>query len=166
MGNFYLIGMPGSGKSTIGKEVSKKLDMLCIDADFYLEQKEERKISEIFKNDGEEIFRCLETKYLKELSKNENIIISTGGGVVVKKENIDIMKKSGKIIFIDTPLEKILENSSLSNRPLLSGDKNKIYDLYSARYEKYKTNADFIYINDKDIISAVSEISKYILKNK
>jgi shikimate kinase len=165
MGNFYLIGMPGSGKSTIGKEVSQKTGMLLIDADFYLEEKENRKISEIFKEVGEDFFRCLETKYLKELSDNENIIISTGGGVVIKEENIEIMKKSGKIIFIDTPCEKILENSSLSDRPLLSGDKNKIYDLYNSRYEKYKKNADFIYINDKDINSAVDKISKYIIKN-
>ena len=129
MANFYLIGMPGCGKSTIGKEISKELGILLIDADFYLEEKEERKISDIFKNDGEEYFRCLETKYLNELSKNENIIISTGGGVVTRDENIDIMKKSGKIIFIDTRVENILVNSSLLGRPLLSGDKNRIYDL-------------------------------------
>lgn len=166
MGNFYLIGMPGSGKSTIGKEVSLKTGMLLIDADFYLEEKEGTKISNIFIEVGEEYFRCLETKYLKELSENENIIISTGGGVIIKEENINIMKKSGKIIFIDTPCEKILANSPLSERPLLNGDKNKIYDLYNQRYEKYKMSADYIYINDKDIKSAVEEISKYIIKKK
>ncbi|MBE7054023.1 MAG: shikimate kinase [Ruminococcaceae bacterium] len=166
MGNFYLIGMPGCGKSTIGKEISKKLGMVLIDADFYLEEKEKRKISDIFAQDGEAQFRNLETKYLKELSENKNILISTGGGVILKEENTDIMKKSGKVIFIDTSCENILKNSSLLGRPLLKDDKNRIYNLYELRYEKYIKSADYIYKNDKDIKSAVEEISKFIIKNR
>ena len=77
-----------------------------------------------------------------------------------------IMKKSGKVIFIDTSCENILKNSSLLGRPLLKDDKNRIYNLYELRYEKYIKSADYIYKNDKDIKSAVEEISKFIIKNR
>lgn len=166
MNNFYLIGMPGCGKSTIGKHLSKKLGMLLIDADAYLVEKENRRISDIFEKDGEPYFRSLETKYLKEISKSSNILVSTGGGVVLHNENIITMKKSGKIIFIDTPCENILNNSSLAGRPLLANDKNRIYALHDERYEKYVNGADYIYKNIKKIDDAVKNISDYILKNK
>lgn len=166
MNNFYLVGMPGCGKSTIGKLLSKKLGMLLIDADEYLVKKEKRRISDIFEKDGEAHFRSLETKYLKEISKNSNILVSTGGGVVLFEENIDTMKMSGKVIFIDTPCENILSNSSLGGRPLLENDKNRIYILYNERYEKYVKSADYIYKNIKNIDDAIKEISDFILKNK
>ena len=95
MKNIVLIGMPACGKSTIGYWLSKKINFPVLDADKYLEEKENRLISDIFSKEGEEYFRELETKYLKELSEKEGLIISTGGGAVKKKENIDILKKIG-----------------------------------------------------------------------
>ena len=85
MKNIVLIGMPACGKSTIGYWLSKKIGYPLLDTDKYLEEKENRIISDIFSNEGEEYFRNLETKYLKELSEKEGLIISTGGGAVKKK---------------------------------------------------------------------------------
>ena len=82
MKNIVLIGMPACGKSTIGYWLSKKIGYPLLDTDKYLEEKENRIISDIFSNEGEEYFRNLETKYLKELSEKEGLIISTGGGAV------------------------------------------------------------------------------------
>ena len=76
-------------------------------------------------------------------------MVATGGGIVTVPENISVMKNTGTIIFIDTPVENILENSSLSNRPLLK-DKSKIYDLYAERIDKYKSASDFICENLAD----------------
>lgn len=94
--NLVLIGMPGCGKSTIGKILSKELNMKFYDADKYLEDRNNMKISDMFKR-GEEFFRNLESAALKELSFEENSVIATGGGAVTREKNILCLKKNGKI---------------------------------------------------------------------
>ena len=89
MKNIVLIGMPASGKTTISELLAEKLDMIRYDADVYLEEKEGKLIKEIFSEYGEDHFRDLEEKYTKELSDKENIIISTGGGVIKREKNIE-----------------------------------------------------------------------------
>lgn len=158
MNNIYLIGMPGSGKTTLGKQISSDFNLPFIDLDYYLVEKERHTIEDIFNTRGEKYFRIAETKYLKEVSKKENTIVSTGGGVVLFDENIEIMKDSGIIIFINTPPECILKNSTLTGRPLLH-DKNKIFTLYEERFDKYKKAADFMVDNLSDIQQAKSEIT-------
>lgn len=135
--------MPGCGKSTLGKRVANSLGMTFIDADDYIVGKSGKSIDEIFAESGNEGFRKIESACLLDISKMENVIVATGGGIVTIPENIPVMKNTGSVIFIDTPVENILNNSSLSGRPLLK-DKTKIYDLYSERIEKYKTSADYV----------------------
>ena len=166
MGNFYLTGMPGCGKSTIGLMLSEMAKLDFIDLDNFIVKNQRRTISDIFKDRGEAYFRKIEKECLLSVSEKNAVIVSTGGGIIKDDENIDVMKKTGKIIFIDTSCEDILKNSSLKNRPLLSGDKNKIYGLYNERYEKYKNSADYIYKNEKTALDAAKEISKYILSQK
>ena len=84
MKNIILIGMPASGKSTIGKLLSKKINYKYFDTDIYLEEKENKKIKNIFLEKGEKYFRDLETKYLKEVSQINKSVICTGGGVIKK----------------------------------------------------------------------------------
>lgn len=153
MNNIYLIGMPGCGKSSLMSDVKKRLSVASLDLDSYIEEKNGKTISEIFE-DGEIAFRLLETKALKEVSKLDNLLVATGGGIVTAEENIEIMKKSGKIIFIDASPDFIISNCSLSDRPLLK-DKNRIYDLYKARISLYRTCADVTILND-GIFSKVS----------
>ena len=156
MKNIVLIGMPGCGKSTIGYRMSQKINYSFFDADKYLEEKENRIISDIFSKEGEEYFRKLETKYLKDLSKKEQIIISTGGGAVKKKENINILKQNGIIIFLDRTIEDISKENH-ENRPLLQNVEN-LWKLYDERINLYRKYADIIIKNDDDMNVIVERI--------
>lgn len=164
MNNIYLIGMPGCGKSTIGNILSNDLGLCHIDADIYLEQKFSKTISEIFEFEGEEAFRIMETETIKELSSVDNIIVSTGGGVVTKKDNKLLMKNTGKIYFIDASPQTILNNSSLRGRPLLK-DKMKIFDLYKSRIAMYRDFADIIIDNNGLIDNTVKTIKESLGRN-
>ena len=156
MKNIVLIGMPACGKSTIGYRLSKKINFPVLDADKYLEEKENRVISDIFSNEGEEHFRELETKYLKELSEKEGTIISTGGGAVKKKENIDILKKTGIVVFLDRTIDAISKENH-RNRPLLQIPDN-LQILYDERIKLYRRYADIIIKNDDSIDVIVERI--------
>lgn len=156
MKNIVLIGMPACGKSTIGYWLSKKIGYPLLDTDKYLEEKENRIISDIFSNEGEEYFRNLETKYLKELSEKEGLIISTGGGAVKKKENIDILKKNGIVIFLNREINDISKQNH-KHRPLLQ-DINNIQKLYDERIDLYKKYSDIIIKNNDDMSIIVDRI--------
>ena len=156
MKNIVLIGMPACGKSTIGYWLSKKINYPFVDVDRYLEEKENRIISDIFSNEGEEYFRELETKYLKELSEKEGIIISTGGGAVKNKENIDILKENGIIVFLNRTIDDISRENH-RNRPLLQNPDN-IQKLYDERIKLYRRYADIIIKNDDSIDVIVDRI--------
>ena len=156
MKNIVLIGMPACGKSTIGYWLSKKIGYPLLDTDKYLEENENRIISDIFSNEGEEYFRNLETKYLKELSEKEGLIISTGGGAVKKKENIDILKKNGIIIFLNREINDISKENH-KHRPLLQ-DINNIQKLYDERIKLYRQYADIIIKNDDSMDVIVDRI--------
>ena len=156
MKNIVLIGMPACGKSTIGYWLSKKIGYPLLDTDKYLEAKENRIISDIFSNEGEEYFRNLETKYLKELSEKEGLIISTGGGAVKKKENIDILKKNGIVIFLNREINDISKENH-KHRPLLQ-DINNIQKLYDERIDLYKKYSDIIIKNNDDMSIIVDRI--------
>ena len=93
--NILLIGMPGCGKSSIGSTLAKEINLDYIDMDDYIEQKHNTTISEMFKN-GEDYFRDIETEVAKELSKREYSLISAGGGVVVREENMEYLKNCNK----------------------------------------------------------------------
>lgn len=124
-----IIGMPGSGKTTIGKILGRELDLKFYDMDEYIQERTSKSILELFEN-GEDYFRNIETDMCRELSKEKNVLISTGGGVVKKKENIDALKKDALIIFLDRPVEKILEDVDVSKRPLLKDGKERVINLY------------------------------------
>jgi len=163
MNNIYLIGMPGCGKSTIGKIIADRLNLKHIDADKFLEDKYFQTIPDIFRMYGEEDFRQKESTVIEELSKMSDILVSTGGGVVVRENNKEIMKNSGIVVFIDTTPDNILKNSSLSGRPLLN-DKNRIFEIYKSRIDLYKDFADIIIENNSSIETAADEIIKYLSK--
>ena len=159
-----LIGMPGCGKSTIGKLVSKELNLKFIDMDNYIEKITDRTIPQLFEQ-GEDYFRDFETLACKELSKKSNVLISSGGGVIKRKENIQILQKESYIIFIDRPLEELLNDVDISKRPLLKDGREKLIKLYEERYELYKSSADDIVKNDKGLRNAIDIIEKLIKLN-
>lgn len=154
--NIVLIGMPGCGKSTIGKMLAKKLKMDLCDLDDYIEKVERKSIPEIFKY-GEEYFRDIESSSVKSISTMKNIVVSTGGGVVKRRENIDNLKKNGVIIFINRPIEYIAKDINIEGRPLLKDKKEKIYKLYEERIELYKMYKDYEIENTGSLQNAVEK---------
>ena len=160
--NIVLIGMPASGKSTIGKLLSKKINYEYYDVDKYLERKENVKISTLFSEKGEEYFRNLETKYLRELSQKNGIIISTGGGAVKREENMEILKEKGIVVFLSRKIEDIAKENHEA-RPLLK-DINNIYKLYDERIELYKRYSDIIIENNRTLQEVTDRTAEEIEK--
>ena len=102
-----LIGLPGCGKTTVGNLLSDKLKYEFVDMDFYIENKQQKSIIELFRN-GEDYFRNIETETCKVLGEKSKTIISSGGGVIKKSINIEYLKKNSIVVFIDRPVENIL----------------------------------------------------------
>lgn len=160
--NIVIIGMPGCGKSTIGELISKDLNYNFYDMDDYIVKISGKTIKELF-DVSEEYFREWETKACKELSKLTNVIIASGGGVVKKAENIEILRKSCTILFIDRPVEEIIKDIEVGTRPLLKDGPHKVYNLYNERYELYKKAADKI-VENKGTLENVVKTCEDVLK--
>ena len=145
--NIVLIGMSGSGKTSIGKDISIILNKKFIDTDAYIEEIEGKSISEIF-NKGEAYFRKVESNAILKVSQNTNSVISTGGGVIKREENMINLKKNSIVLFINRPVERIINDIDESNRPLLKNKKTNLYEMYNLRYPLYKKYSDIIVANN------------------
>lgn len=156
--NIVFIGMPGCGKTTVGKIVSSKLNKKFVDLDEYIEYKEGRNIPQIFKENGEKYFRNLESTAVLEISSMKNIIISTGGGVIKDRNNILNLKKNGIVIFIDRPLEHIISDVDIKNRPLLKNGTSQIKRIFNDRYELYKEYSDFVVENVSNLDELIDKV--------
>jgi shikimate kinase len=156
----------GSGKSTVGKGLAKNLGLSFIDMDDFIEQRNMRTIPRIFAEDGEDGFRRIEHKALLELSEFENVVIGTGGGAPCFFDNMDIIKKSGKSVYLKgTPriLAERLKKSKVE-RPLIKG-KNEaeliaFIDETLAKREKWYKQADIVLefdhdLSDEEVLEAV-----------
>ena len=152
--NIIFIGMPSSGKTTIGEIISKRLDREFFDSDKEIEKIINTSIFDFIRSNGELNFRNIESEVLKNLSKQNGIVISTGGGAILNKDNINNLKQNGFIIFIDRPLELL---TPTSNRPLTSNFKalKKKYDERIDLYEKYN---DLKVVNNKTIDECIDTI--------
>lgn len=163
MKNFFLVGMPGSGKSTTAKYISEHTDLNFIDLDVEIEKNFGKKINEIFSDKGEKYFRNKETNVLKKIvEKNNNFILATGGGTPCFNDNMDLIKKNGISIFIDSKKEILVERINKNkNRPLFKGvistDK-KVSELYKERF-KYYNRSDFSVNNTEEILSIINSYS-------
>lgn len=158
MKNFILIGMPGSGKTSIGKKLATALGKDFFDSDAVFEETKNTKISTFFSSFGENAFRDEETKILTGLCEKNDAIISTGGGIVERNENKNILKQGGIVIFINRPINLIASDIDLSSRPLLKDGKEKLFELYQRRIQKYKDFCDIEIENAADLDLAVEKI--------
>ena len=141
MKNIILIGMPGCGKSTLGRALAESLHRSFVDADTFLEEKEGKSIPELFAV-SEDCFRDAEERTIEALAARESLVIATGGGVVKRTANIERLKKSGTIYFIDRRPEDIVSDAEVSTRPLLAEGSAKVYPLYEERIALYRAAAD------------------------
>ena len=164
--NIFLIGMMGSGKSSIAKILSKKLDMQLCDTDNEIETLCEMSINEIFDRYGEEKFREMERRYFIEMAKQDNIIFATGGGVILNQDSRQVLVKNGLTFFLDTSIDVLLHRiNNSSNRPLFANyNKSKVLsNLFNDRIKYYKSSCHFTIHTDllslNDIASQI--INKY-----
>ena len=151
--NIVLIGMPGCGKTTIGKELSKILNKEFVDIDEEIVKKEGKTIPEIFKENGEKYFRDLEAQVILDFSKKQGLVLATGGGAILRGENIIALKSNGTIVFLDRDVNKLAS----IGRPL-SSSKDAILNLYKNRIFLYNKYADFIVDDNGTIKEVVSDI--------
>jgi shikimate dehydrogenase len=142
--NIVLSGMSLAGKTTLGTLLAKKLDRVLEDTDQMIIRKEQRPITEIFATDGEKYFRDLETEMARTLAPQTGLVIATGGGAILRQENVDALKKNGCIIFLDRPFNQILP---ADDRPL-ANTKEKVAALLEKRYPIYKATCDESITND------------------
>lgn len=151
----------GTGKTEVGKELSRLLDMKLIDVDTEIEKSRKLTINDIFKKFGEPRFREIETEMIKNLSEKKNIIISTGGGAVLKQENMNALRKNGVIVCLTASPETILKRTSRnSDRPLLQVENplKKIKELLNFRKPFYEKADIIINTNDKTPLQIAEEI--------
>lgn len=160
--NIVIIGFMATGKTTLGKELSKSLGMKFLDADKIIEEKVEMTIPEIFGKHGEEYFRLVEKETIKDISKSQDKIVSCGGGVCLDPENIRNIKKMGKVILLEADPETI--SGRIKNdisRPLLK-DKDKIEEIkkiMDERRDSYHKSADIIIdTSGKSVFNIIDEI--------
>ena len=152
MENIILIGMPGCGKSTIGRKLAEVLGKEFVDADQALEAHFRRPITEIIPQDGEASFRAMETEILGMLGKRSGLVIATGGGCVTQGRNYPLLHQNGTIFWLKRDLEKLPTNG----RPI--SQKNKLSDLYQVRQPLYEAFADFIIDNDQNLQYTLKQI--------
>ncbi len=147
MNNIILIGIMGCGKTTVGKILAEKLNRKFIDLDEEIEKNTSMKISDIFDTYGEEYFRKIEEQTAEKFSNTNDLIISTGGGIVTKENAINCLKKNGTVIFIKRNLNEIIK-CCLKDRPLLKENPEAIFEIMKKRKNLYEKYSDFSVEND------------------
>ncbi len=161
MKTIVLIGMMGSGKTTIGKLLGEKLTLRSIDIDVIIEQNEKRTVSEIFQNEGEKYFRNIERETIKKNFTNKDLIISLGGGAFEDQLTQELLLKNSTVIYLKTSPNIILERiKNNTNRPLLRNQMTveKIQSIILQRQKNYELANITILTDNKNTDKIVEEI--------
>ena len=146
--HLFLIGMMGSGKSTLGALLARELNAPLLDLDAEIERFEGRSIPAIFADVGDAGFRIAETAALRRACEGAPCIVATGGGIVTREENIALMRESGLVVFLCRPLEDIIAQVRQDTRPNLAGDKaERMRTLYAQREALYRRAAHLCFDN-------------------
>ena len=158
--NIVLIGMPASGKSTVGRILAEKLGREFIDTDLLIEECAGMNIPTIFEKNGEKYFRDRESEAVFAASAKTSAIIATGGGAILRDENTAALKENGRVYFIDRPLDALIPTE---DRPLCS-DRESIKKRYEERYDKYIRASDVQIDADTDAVGVAERILEDFLR--
>lgn len=163
--NLVLIGMPGCGKTTISKCLHEILQIPVVDIDEYLEDNCTETIEEMFLK-GEDYFREQETRMTRRLSSSHGTIISCGGGIVLREENMRLLSMNGRIYYLQRDIDKIFAEVDTSHRPLLKNGKEALYRLEQERKHLYERYAHVIVDNnssiEKTVMAIATDYKKYL----
>ena len=146
--NIYLIGMMGSGKSTVGKILAEKMELLFIDLDSEIEKTGGKSVSEIFNQDGEDHFRKLESEELKQYSES---VVACGGGIILDEENRQYINENGVAVLLTASMDELFKRlSDSNNRPILPDENTEkaLTNLWLERKKYYLNTSDFLIETD------------------
>lgn len=164
--NIFLVGPMGAGKTTIGKHLARQLKLDFYDSDRVIEEQTGVDIALIFEKEGEEGFRLREEKAIDELTLHENIVLATGGGAILRKNNRINLINRGTVFYLNSTIDDLVKRTSKDkNRPLLHGDiepKTVLMNLIEERDPYYRETADYV-INTSD--SSIQNVIKNIIKH-
>jgi len=164
--NFFLVGLMGAGKSSVGRQLASVLDMDFMDSDAEIELRTGVDIPLIFELEGEAGFRRRETRVIGDLTGRQNLVLATGGGVVLDEQNRQVLKSRGFVIYLQASVDQLLERTSRDRRrPLLYTDdpRARLLELLQQREPLYEEIADLIVNTDRrGVRQVVDEISDQI----
>ena len=140
--NIVLIGMMGSGKTTVGKLLAGRLHRPFIDTDTLIEEREGRSIPEIFARDGEDAFRALELELSRELSSRNGLVIACGGGLPTQESAIRALKENGLVFWLDRDPGETYDGLNVSHRPLARSGQDDFIRRYQSRVPVYRKWSD------------------------
>ena len=160
MKNIYLIGFMGTGKSTVARELIARAHAKGVEMDQLIEEQQNMAITDIFAQHGEAYFRDLETALLRSMGTEEHLVVSCGGGTVLRDENAALMKEQGCIVLLTATPETVYERvKNSSNRPILNGNMSVEYisELMEKRRARYESVADIRVATDGKDVSTICE---------
>lgn len=163
--NIILIGMRGSGKTTVAKILANKLSRSFFDTDRMIEDTVGMSLSDFVKKNGWILFRDKESEIIENLGTTTNAVISTGGGIILREKNMELLRRNGTFIFLQTTVDSMMQRIKLSKkRPALTNKKTvkeELEKVWNERKELYYKNADMIIITDN---KSPKEIAQEIIK--
>ena len=161
--HIFLVGMPGSGKSALGRRVALKLGVPYLDTDVYLTEKTGYDTAQLYEKFGEQAFRDGETRLLENLATETPGIISTGGGVCMREYNRELMHNHGIVVLIQRPVDDIMINVRAEKRPYIAqGGIGVLEKLYEDRMPIYEAVADVTMDNSNGFYNGLSELEKIV----
>ncbi len=163
MKNLVLIGMPGCGKSSVGRLLSRRLELPLVDTDHLVEMEALRSIPQLFAQEGEEAFREREHAAVLRAASLRGVVIATGGGVVLREDNMTALARTGLIFFRDRALSAILGEDH-RGRPLVGSGKERLFDLYTQRIDLYRKYAQYTIPHTETAAQAADAIAALYLK--
>jgi len=162
--NIYLVGFMGTGKSSVGRLLAREKKLSFVDLDELIELKEQRRIVDIFAKDGEPYFRKIEKKILKQVATQKKFVVACGGGIVLDKDNIKLMKKTGTLICLSARSEEILKRvAQNTHRPILNVNKPKerielLLKMRAPYYMQADKTIDTSSLSIKQVVGKISKI--------